>query len=81
MKTKEFIELLQMMDPEKEVVINPDIPSGKFKNRPGDRTRRYSYSPDSEITERTIMINGLTYDVNCIALGEDMGPVNPVNRI
>ena len=69
MKTRELIELLQTFDPEADVVINPDITEGRYKNSPQNRSKRFS------------TIAGSTMPVVCIGLAEEIGMVNPLNMV
>lgn len=80
MKIHELIRLLQSFDPNAEVAINPDITVGRYKSMPQNRAKRFSYEPDSEITERTVRVMGEEQNVVCIGLGDEVGIVNPMNR-
>ena len=80
MKVSNLIRLLQTFDQNAEVVINPDITTGRYKSMPQNRAKRFSYEPDSEITERTVRVNNVEQEVVCIGLGGEVGTVNPLNR-
>ena len=70
MKVRELQAILDRFDPESDVVINPDIIVGRYKNSPGNRQKRFSYAPDYEITKRqirmgTIIDNVVIYNDDC----------------
>lgn len=81
MKTRELIELLRTFDPEADVVINPDITEGRYKNSPQNRSKRFSYAPSYDVTDRKVTIAGSTTQVVCIGLAEEVGMVNPLNLV
>lgn len=81
MKVRELQAILDRFDPEADVVINPDITVGRYKNSPGNRQKRFSYAPDYEITKRQIRMGTFIDNVVCIGLAEEVGTVNPTNQI
>lgn len=70
MKVRELQAILDRFDPESDVVINPDIIVGRYKNSPGNRQKRFSYAPNHEVTKRqirmgTIIDNVVIYNDDC----------------
>lgn len=81
MKVRELQAILDRFDPEADVVINPDITVGRYKNSPGNRQKRFSYAPDYDITRRQVRMGTLIDNVICIGLAEEVGMVNPLNLV
>lgn len=81
MKVRELQAILDRFDPEADVVINPDITEGRYKNSLQNRSKRFSYAPSYDVTDRKVTIAGSAMPVVCIGLAEEVGMVNPLNMV